>query len=358
MKLTINSEGPALTRLSGTLSFFLKHAPHTPLNVVLNSSQDLHYLSRLLGPSARSLTTLCVGLKIPYKKMLPAGQWLLHSEFLGEFEQLEKMELLGRGIWKLGSLNAAMFQALRSLSIHDFERERNSLPVLSSIAPQLHEFALACSTHGSGSASTTLDFEFIVARSITVSFEDQALHLRFALPASLRSFSSTAWFLRVDCTCNSRLSLDSLSLIGRSQLLVSSLPLAAAKSVYLKGPANRKNQSRGFPCSDLESQRTITHLLSSIAPTVEMLVLRYGWPLEGVRVEWSRLRCVFIGIERIGGINHQYYPGNPENSNFWKFISAGGEEGGVSSSTSGLLINAPKLESFYDATELLKVFWN
>ncbi|CAI5932970.1 unnamed protein product [Closterium sp. NIES-64] len=46
MKLTINSEDPALTRPSGTLSLFLRHAPHTPLNVVLNSSQDLHCLGR------------------------------------------------------------------------------------------------------------------------------------------------------------------------------------------------------------------------------------------------------------------------------------------------------------------------
>ncbi|CAI5933112.1 unnamed protein product, partial [Closterium sp. NIES-64] len=44
MKLTINSEDPALTRLSGTLSVFLTHAPHTPLNVVLSSPQDLHCL--------------------------------------------------------------------------------------------------------------------------------------------------------------------------------------------------------------------------------------------------------------------------------------------------------------------------
>ncbi|CAI7795011.1 unnamed protein product [Closterium sp. NIES-54] len=355
MTLPINSEDPALTRLSGTLSVFLRHAPHTPLNFVLNSSQDLHCLGRLLGPSARSITTLSLGLKVPYKKMIPAGQLLMRSEFLGEFEQLQKLELGGHGIWKLGSLNPAMFQALRSLSIHDFERERNALPFLSSLAPQLHEFALSSSSFGSG--STTLNFKFTVARSITLCFEDQTLHLRCALPASLKSFSATAACLNVVCTCNSRVSLDLLSLIGRSQLLVSSLPLPAAKFVYLNGPANGENQSRGFPCSDLESQRALTHLLSSLAPTVEMLVLRYSWPLEGVRVEWSRLRCVFIGIGRTGGINHKYRPGDPQDSAFWERLRAG-KERGVSSSTSGLCINAPKLESFYDATELLKVFRN
>ncbi|CAI5981977.1 unnamed protein product [Closterium sp. NIES-65] len=217
MTLPINSEDPALTRLSGTLSVFLRHAPHTPLNFVLNSSQDLHCLGRLLGPSARSITTLSLGLKVPYKKMIPAGQLLMRSEFLGEFEQLQKLELGGHGIWKLGSLNPAMFQALRSLSIHDFERERNALPFLSSLAPQLHEFALSSSSFGSG--STTLNFKFTAARSITLCFEDQALHLRCALPASLKSFSATAACLNVVCTCNSRVSLDLLSLIGRSQLL-------------------------------------------------------------------------------------------------------------------------------------------
>ncbi|CAI5947710.1 unnamed protein product [Closterium sp. NIES-65] len=226
MKLTINSEDPALTRLSGTLSVFLTHAPHTPLNVVLSSPQDLHCLGRLLGPSARSLTTL----SLEHKEMIPWRQLLLHSEFLGEFEQLQKLVLGSRGIWKLGSLNPAMFQALRSLSIHDFECEKNALPFLSSVAPQLHEFALASSSFGSASATLTLDFKLTAARSITVCLEQQALHLRFALPASLKSFSATAASLNVDCTCNSRLSLDSLSLIGRSQLLVSSLPLAAAKS--------------------------------------------------------------------------------------------------------------------------------
>ncbi|CAI5483114.1 unnamed protein product [Closterium sp. Yama58-4] len=275
MKLTINPQDPALTRLSGTLSLFLRHAPHTPLNVVLNSPQDLHCLGRLLGPSARSLTTVSLGLKEPYDSFrLLESERLMHSAFLGEFEQLQMLEL-GYGTWQLGSLNPAMFQALRSLSIHDFERGRNVLPFLSSIAPQLHELALACSTHGSGSTSTTLDFKFTAARSITVCFENQPLHLRFALPASLKSFSATAGCLHVDCTCNSRLSLDSLSLIGRSQLVVSSLPLAAAKSVYLNG-GNQKYQWRAFPCSNLESQRALTNLLSSIAPTVEELVLSHG----------------------------------------------------------------------------------
>ncbi|CAI5981991.1 unnamed protein product [Closterium sp. NIES-65] len=308
MTLPINPQDPAtLTRPSGTLSVFLRHAPHTPLNVVLNSPQDLHCLSRLLGPSARSLTTLCLGLKKPYDSFrLLESERLMRSAFLGEFEQLQKLEL-GYGTWQLGSLNPAMFRALRSLSIHDFQRGRNVLPVLSSIAPQLHELALACSTHGSGSASTTLDFKLTAARSITVCFENQPLHLRFALPASLKSFSATAGCLHVDCTCNSRLSLDSLSLIGRSQLLVSSLPLAAAKSVYLNG--SQKDEWHAFPCSNLESQRALSLLLSNIAPTVETLVLRderegwcvlimvlakvwaWGGVTKGVGMTWCDQRC-------------------------------------------------------------------
>ncbi|CAI5947711.1 unnamed protein product [Closterium sp. NIES-65] len=315
MTLPINPQDPSLTRPSGALSLFLRHAPHTPLNVLLNSSQDLHCLGRLLGPSARSLTNLSLGLREAFERVEPIMRELQHlgvlEEFvpmidqnqpmnpavLEEFQQLHQLNL-DRGIWQLGKLNPASFGALRSLSVHDFECGKKSLSFLSSVTPQLHELALAASNKSSGFTTVTLDFKLTAARSITVCFDHQSLHLRFALPASLKAFSATALVLNVDCTCNSRLSLDSLSLIGYSQLLVSSLPLAAAKSVYLNGGAStQEDQWRAFPGSNLEPHRTVTNLLSRIAPTVEELVLRYGWPLEGVRVEWSRLRCVFVGID-------------------------------------------------------------
>ncbi|CAI5488021.1 unnamed protein product [Closterium sp. Naga37s-1] len=319
MTRPLNRLDPAPTRPSGALSVFLKHAPHAPLNFVLSDSRDLRCLGPLLGPSARSLTSLGLGLKEPppgtvtqYRIERKDGMiictpqedvgfiqvnQLMYPGVLEGFEQLQRLKL-GHGTWQLGKLNPARFRALRKLSI--LECDGNDMSFLSSVAPQLHELALASSRHGSG--STTLEFKLTAARAITVCFE-KALLLRCALPASLKSFSAAAECLVVDCTCNSPPSLDSLSLIGRSQLLVSSLPLAAAKSAYLNGPNNRPTKGdwwNDLPCSDLESQLAVTDLLSSIAPTVETLVLRYGWPLEGVRVEWNQLRHLSIGMKAGG----------------------------------------------------------
>ncbi|CAI5529998.1 unnamed protein product [Closterium sp. Naga37s-1] len=232
MTLLFNAQDPWW---SGMLYFFLRRTPHTSLDLTLNSSQDLDSIGRLLQPSARSLTSLGLGLTEPPGGVEPIikERHLMNPAFLEEFEQLQRLKL-GRGTWQLGDLNPAKFQALKSLSIHDFNCDGNDVSFLSSVAPQLHELALASSSHGSG--STTLDFKLTAARAITVCFEKQALHLRFTMAPSLKSFSATAAFLNVDCTCGSRLSLDSLSLIGRSQLLVTSLPLASAKSVYVNGP--------------------------------------------------------------------------------------------------------------------------
>ncbi|CAI5992731.1 unnamed protein product [Closterium sp. NIES-64] len=65
MTRPLNRLDPAPTRPSGALSVFLKHAPHAPLNFVLGDSRDLRCLGPLLGPSARSLTSLGLGLKEP-----------------------------------------------------------------------------------------------------------------------------------------------------------------------------------------------------------------------------------------------------------------------------------------------------
>ncbi|CAI5986810.1 unnamed protein product [Closterium sp. NIES-64] len=322
MTLPINPQDPAtLTPPSGTLSVFLRHAPHTPLNLELNSSQEIHCLGRLLQPSAHSLGSLGLGLKEP-----PGGieriikeKHLMNPAFLEEFQQLQRLKL-GRGTWQLGGLSPARFRGLRSLSVHDFVCDGNALSFLASLTQQLREIALASSSHVPPFA---LDFKFTAARTITLCFEKQALHLRCALPVSLKSFSATAACLNVDCTSPSPPSLDSLSLIGYSQLLVSSLPLSAAKSVYLNGASLRANRWRVFPCSDDDSQIALTHLLSSIAPTVEMLKTSEN-------------------------------PEDPEDSWFWRFF--GGEEGsiiGSSSNDSGsnTYIDAPNLESIYYATE-------
>ncbi|CAI5986830.1 unnamed protein product [Closterium sp. NIES-64] len=330
MTLPINPQDPAtLTPPSGTLSVFLRHAPHTPLNLELNSAQEIHCLGRGFEPIIKE-------------------RHVMNPAFLEEFQQLQRLKL-GRGTWQLGTLNPARFWGLRSLSIHDFVCNGNALSFLASLAPHLRELALASSSHV---PPFTLDFKLTAARTVTLCFEKQALHLRCALPASLKAFSATAACLNVDCTSSSSPpSLDSLSLIGYSQLLVSSLPLAAAKSVYLNGASTRANRWRVFPSSGDDSQLALTDLLSSIAPTVETLVLRYGWPLEGVRVEWSQLRHLSVGVNRYstGGFSYNENPEDPEDSQFWKFF--GVEEWGSTSGSSNTYIDAPDLESIYYASD-------
>ncbi|CAI5483120.1 unnamed protein product [Closterium sp. Yama58-4] len=302
-------------RLAAALSFFLRHTAHTSLDLLLNTSQDLLCLRRLMHYSTRSLTSLCLDVReSPGQPLDPA--------FLGEFQQLQQLELR-LGSWQLGNLDPARFQALRILKVHLLESNRRDLSFLSSVAPQLHEFALSCS----GIGSSTLNFEFTAARSIAICFEKQAVTLRFALPASLKSFSASGHCLNVDCRSDSPLSLASFSLIGRSHLIFSSLPLASAKSVYLsfRTPEN------------LDSQLAFTQLLSSIAPTVEKLIVRHDWPLEGVHVEWSCLRRLAIGVNRFSteGFGYNAHMYSADDLYFLKcFGGEGGSSGGSSGSSS------------------------
>ncbi|CAI5530006.1 unnamed protein product [Closterium sp. Naga37s-1] len=215
--------------------------------------------------------------------------------------------------------------------------------------------------------SMCLSFEFSAARIITVSFEQQRLNLRFSLPPSLKAFSATAAELDVNCTCSSPLALDSLTLIGRTQLLVSSLPLASANTVYLNGPTTLKQSSS--PWEDLfdrtsVSQRclaateaSLTQLLSSIAPTVEVLTVKHGMPLENVSAEWSRLRRLSIGVNgsrRSHGGRHTTALDDAEFLSLSRRGFVQGEESGSGSedeASSPPFINAPKLHSIFFATQ-------
>ncbi|CAI5992740.1 unnamed protein product [Closterium sp. NIES-64] len=100
----------------------------------------------------------------------------------------------------------------------------------------------------------------------------------------------------------SALSLDSLKLVGRHQLSISSLPLASADLAILNRPAtnegaNEEADPPSVPLSGSDSRLALTKLLSSIAPTVETLLVRHDWPLEDVDAEWSRLHCLGIGFQ-------------------------------------------------------------
>ncbi|CAI5992718.1 unnamed protein product [Closterium sp. NIES-64] len=210
-----------------------------------------------------------------------------------------------------------------------------------------------------------LKLEFLSARVITVRFEEQELDVCFSLTPSLKAFLVSALELNVECNSDNPLSLDSLTLIARRHLVVSSLPLASAKNVYLNGPTSLVEPSA--PLDELynvpsisqrsltASQLSLTQLLSSIAPTVETLVVRHGSPLEEVCAEWSCLRCLAIGANGTGiGFKFMITVEDDGSLDYWMGIFS--PEGGSRSSSSGHegirppVINAPKLESIFFAT--------
>ncbi|CAI5969261.1 unnamed protein product [Closterium sp. NIES-64] len=106
---------------------------------------------------------------------------------------------------------------------------------------------------------------------------------------------------------------------GQERLVISSLRLASARVAYLNGPPIDR-QSCDDACS---SQRTDSsswdtpapppdwlslhrcsssefswvEWLGAIAPTVEVLIVRHGVPVEQVRAEWSCLRSLGIVVE-------------------------------------------------------------
>ncbi|CAI5522164.1 unnamed protein product [Closterium sp. Naga37s-1] len=116
-----------------------------------------------------------------------------------------------------------------------------------------------------------LELKFSVARAVTITFENKLLIINLSLPPTLKRLSIEADELEFNCKGASPLSLDSLTLSGRMQLI----------------------------------------LLSTIAPTVELIV-RHGWPLENVDAEWCRLRCLGIGVEGWGSGGERIRPATVE----------------------------------------------
>ncbi|CAI5524143.1 unnamed protein product [Closterium sp. Naga37s-1] len=151
---------------------------------------------------------------------------LIYPGLFKQFGQLQRLKLC-RGRWQLGSVDAAWFTALRSLTISHVDCRDWDYNFLSSITPQLHEFFLSSSNRD----ICSLKLGFAVARVVSVSFEGMLLTVDFSLPPTLKSLSISA--------------------------------------------------------EDLE-------LLRIIAPTVETLLVRHGWPMEDVDAEWSRLRSLGI----------------------------------------------------------------
>ncbi|CAI5459951.1 unnamed protein product [Closterium sp. Yama58-4] len=128
--------------------------------------------------------------------------------------------------------------------------------------------------------------------------------------------------LVLSCTSTDPLALHQLSLYGQQRLVISSLHLASARVAYLNGPPkdlhSRGDDSSSFldspvlspeisperspdrQGSDRRSSPEFSWVewLRTIAPTVEVLIVRHGVPAEGVNAEWSSLRSLGIVVER------------------------------------------------------------
>ncbi|CAI5524149.1 unnamed protein product [Closterium sp. Naga37s-1] len=281
--LIFNDQEPQWT---GMLSWFLRRTGHKSLDLVFSDLTDLRNLGQLMASSAHSVTTLCIGVKDSSSYHSRSFEdCLIYPGLFKQFGQLQRLKLC-RGRWQLGSVDAAWFTALRSLTISHVDCRDWDYNFLSSITPQLHEFFLSSSNRD----ICSLKLGFAVARVVSVSFEGMLLTVDFSLPPTLKSLSISAEDLEVNCKCDSPLSLDSFTLIGRSQLLIFSLPpLACARIVIFNGPHTLYHACL-HPLS-------LTQLLRIIAPTVETLLVRHGWPMEDVDAEWSRLRSLGIGVE-------------------------------------------------------------
>ncbi|CAI5483113.1 unnamed protein product [Closterium sp. Yama58-4] len=324
-----------------TLFWFLQQPGHKSLDLDFRSLKDLQTIGDLIASSAHSLASLSLEIEESANEgevnHFRTGE--ISPAFLENFGQLQRLKL-GCGRW---SLNAAWFKALRSLSIEYVSTYGDDYFVLSSLSPQLYEFSLTLTSHG----SNILDFEFTVARVITLSFRNRKLEARFSLPASLKTLSLTAASLHVDCKCDSPLALDSLKLVGRHQLSISSLPLASVGLAVLNGPATNDDvDPPSIPLSGSASRLALTQLLSSIAPTVETLLVKHGWPLEDVDAEWSRLRCLGIGVRGNSGGGECDMVAIEDEEDPYDLLSRGSRREVIRPP----FINAPALKFFYFPT--------
>ncbi|CAI5483125.1 unnamed protein product [Closterium sp. Yama58-4] len=245
--------------------WLLKQSGHKSLDIFL-PAEKLRSLRPLLSPSKASLN------RLQLRTVWFSKQTDNHLAFLKDFEQLQQLELCS-GNWKLGLLDLRWFRSLRILTIKDVRCRSGDMKFLATLTPQLHEFTLCgprfyiipSSYHGPDLGISTFEFNFSVARMIRFQFQKQHLRLSLTLPSSLKSFSALGEPVELACKAKTPLSLDHLMLYGCQFLDTSSFPLRSAKA-----------------------------WLATIAPTVEVLIVKHIVPLEKVDVEWTRLKSLGV----------------------------------------------------------------
>ncbi|CAI5519147.1 unnamed protein product [Closterium sp. Naga37s-1] len=222
---------------------------------------------------------------------------------------------LGRGKWVLRAGWADGFKALRSLTLKQVDWDYVDFKYLAKITPQLTEFTLYegwdldnPSYGPRGGGNNRYSFDLSSARVIRFYFAQSSLTLFLTLSHSLKAFSAVAKRLVLSCKSTVPLYLHHLSLYGQERLVVSSLRLASARVAYLNGPPSdyhsRDDDHYSYWDSpelspDRRNSPRFSWIawLAAIAPTVEVLILRHGVPIEKVGAEWSCLRSLGIVVE-------------------------------------------------------------
>ncbi|CAI5481319.1 unnamed protein product [Closterium sp. Yama58-4] len=231
---------------------------------------------------------------------------------------------LGRGKWDLRTVG---FKSLRSLTLKHMDWRYVNLQNLGTVTPRLTEFVLYRSwdldrpSSGPGGGGM---FRFDLSKAHTVSFyfPQSSLTLSLTLSSSLKAFSAMGKQLVLSCKGTEPLALQYLSLYGQQRLVISSLRLASVRVAYLNGPP-KDHHSRNEDFSSYLDSPALSHehshenspdresvhrrssaafswaeWLAPIAPTVEVLIVRHGMPVQEVDAEWSFLRSLGIVVER------------------------------------------------------------
>ncbi|CAI5492715.1 unnamed protein product [Closterium sp. Naga37s-1] len=212
---------------------------------------------------------------------------------------------LGRGRWNLQHGWAEGFKSLRCLTLKHVDWEFADVKYLGSVTPRLTEFTLYHSWNledpspGPGGGGT-FRFDLSKAQTVRFYFPQGSLKLVLTLSSSLKTFSAMAKRLVLSCKTTEPLALHHLSLYGQQRLVISSLRLASVRVAYLNGPPKDHHSHDDQQSMPRHSSAEFSWVewLRTIAPTVEVLIVRHGVPVEGVDAEWSSLRSLGIVVER------------------------------------------------------------
>ncbi|CAI5492710.1 unnamed protein product [Closterium sp. Naga37s-1] len=214
---------------------------------------------------------------------------------------------LGRGKWNLQEEGwAEEYQSLRSLTLKHVDWSYVDVEYLGTVTPRLTEFTLYHSwsldrpSSGPGGGG---EFRFDLSKAQTVRFyfPQRTLTLFLTLSRSLKTFTAMAKKLVLSCKSGTPLALHHLSLYGQQRLVISSLHLASARVAYLNGPPKDHHSRNELDSPELSPESSPefswAEWLRTIAPTVEVLIVRHGVHVEGVDAEWSSLRSLGIVVE-------------------------------------------------------------